>query len=149
MKRIVISDTSCLIILSRVNLLEILPKMFSDIWITEEIRLEFGESLPDWISVKKVKFQNLTKILELNVDKGEASAMALYLEQIDDAVLVIDEKKGRQIAKKLGIKIIGTLGILVNANRLGLIEDLKIVIENLEQADFRISPGLKAQLLSE
>lgn len=148
MKRIVISDTSCLIILSKIELLDILPALFGEIWITEEIKKEIGETLPNWITVKKTDAVQITKILALNVDEGEASAMALYLEQTGDALLVIDERKGRLIAKDLGIKIIGTLGILVKAKQSGLITNMQDVIDLLEQTDFRLSPILKQQLLN-
>ncbi len=87
------------------------------------------------------------KILLLNVDEGEASAMALYLEQTKDALLVIDERKGRIIAQDLGIKIIGTIGIIIKAKEKGIITNLSEIIERLEQTDFRLSPKLKQQLL--
>ena len=147
MKRIVISDTSCLIILSKIGLTDILQSLFGEVWITEEVKNEFGEQLPSWIIVKKAEAPQIAKILALNLDAGEASAMALYLEQNEEALLVIDERKGRLIAKDLGIKIIGTLGIIIKAKQSGLISNLQEVINLLEQTDFRLSPILKQQLL--
>ena len=147
MKRVVISDTSCLIVLSTINCLHILQTLFSEIVITEEVKNEFNELLPDWIIVKKAASDEIEKILLLNVDKGEASAMALYLEQIEDALLVIDERKGRLVAKNLGIKIIGTIGIILKAKEAGIIPNLSVIIEQLEQTDFRLSPKLKQQML--
>ncbi|CAN5472700.1 hypothetical protein BH10ACI1_BH10ACI1_05140 [soil metagenome] len=147
MKRVVIADTSCLIILSKIGCLDILQNLFGEVSITEEIRNEFGEALPDWIIVKKVESRQIEKVLLLNVDEGEASAMALYLEQTEDALLVIDERKGRIIAQDLGIKIIGTIGIIIKAKEEGLITNFAEIIERLEQTDFRLSPKLKQQLL--
>ncbi len=147
MKRVVISDTSCLIILSKIGCLHILQSLFGEILITEEVKNEFGETLPDWIVIKKAASYEIEKILLLNVDEGEASAMALYLEQTEDALLIIDERKGRIIAQELGIKIIGTIGILIKAEEKGLFTNLSEIIERLEQTDFRLSPKLKQQLL--
>jgi len=147
MKRIVISDTSCLIIFSKIGLMDILHSLFGEVWITEEIKIEFGEILPNWIIVKKADATQISQILALNVDAGEASAMALYLELTEDSLLVIDERKGRLIAKDLGIKVIGTLGIIIKAKQTGLISNLGEVIDLLEQTDFRLSPILKQQLL--
>lgn len=147
MKRIVISDTSCLIVLSKIGLMNILQSLFGEVWITEEVKNEFGEALPVWIVVKKADAAQITRILTLNVDEGEASAMALYLEQTEDALLVIDERKGRLVAKDLGIEIIGTLGIITKAKQAGLINNIQQVIDDLEQTDFRLSPLLKQQLL--
>lgn len=148
MKRAVISDTSCLIVLSKIGHLGILQKLFGEVFISEEVGNEFGEALPDWIVVKKVESRQIEKILLLNVDEGEASAMALYLEQTEDALLIIDERKGRLIAQDLGIKIIGTIGIILKAKEKGIITNLSETIELLEQTDFRLSPKLKQQLLN-
>ncbi len=147
MKRVVISDTSCLIILSKIGCLHILQSLFGEILITEEVKNEFGETLPDWIVIKKAASYEIEKILLLNVDEGEASAMALCLEQTEDVLLIIDERKGRIIAQELGIKIIGTIGILIKAEEKGLFTNLSEIIERLEQTDFRLSPKLKQQLL--
>ncbi len=147
MKRIVISDTSCLIILSKINLTEILRLLFGEVWITEQVKNELGEQLPEWIIVKKADAVRTSKIIALNLDEGEASAMALYLEQTEDALLVIEERKGRLIARDLGIKIIGTLGIIIKAKEAGFIKDMQEIVEILEQTDFRLSPILKRQLL--
>ncbi len=67
MKRVVISDTSCLIILSKIGCLHILQSLFGEILITEEIRNEFGKTLPDWIVVKKAASHEIEKILLLNM----------------------------------------------------------------------------------
>lgn len=66
MSRIVIADTSCLIILGKIDLLEILQSLFSEIWITEEVSKEYGEALPSWIKVKKADANQITKILALS-----------------------------------------------------------------------------------
>jgi uncharacterized protein len=73
--------------------------------------------------------------------------MALYLEQSEDALLIIDERKGRIIAKDLGIKIIGTIGVILKAKENGIISNLSEIVERLELTDFRLSPKLKQQLL--
>ena len=148
MKKVVISDTSCLIILSKIGYLEVLQALFGEVLISREVKDEFGEDLPDWIIVKKVASRHIERILLLNVDEGEASAMALYLEQqSEDVLLVIDERKGRLVAQDLGIKIIGTIGIIIKAKEKGIITNLSEIIERLEQTDFRLSPKLKQQLL--
>lgn len=61
--------------------------------------------------------------------------------------MIIDEKKGRGIAKELGIKIIGILGVMIRAKQIGVIDQLKLLIEKLEKVDFRMSEKLKAQIL--
>lgn len=55
MHKIIISDTSCLILLSKINELEILQKVYSKVTITPEISFEFGEHLPPWVEIIPVK----------------------------------------------------------------------------------------------
>ncbi len=55
MQRIIISDTSCLVILSKINKLNILNNLFGNVIITQEVADEFGESLPDWIDIMNAK----------------------------------------------------------------------------------------------
>jgi hypothetical protein len=63
------------------------------------------------------------------------------------SLLIIDEKKGRGIAKKLGIKITGILGVMIRAKEIGVINRVKPLIEKLEKVDFRMSERLKNQIL--
>ena len=76
MLNIVIADTSVLIVLSKINRLHILRDIFNSITITPEIHLEFGEELPDWIVIKDIVDDKRRTILQLELDKGEASAIA-------------------------------------------------------------------------
>jgi len=64
-----------------------------------------------------------------------------------DSLLLIDERKGREVAKKIGLKIMGILGVLVRAKENRIIQIVKPLIEKLELNDFRISAKLKTQIL--
>ena len=143
MKRVVISDTSCLIVLSKIGYLDVLKALFEEVWITTEIKNEFGEDLPNWITIHNEDNTEIKKILSLGIDSGEASAIALCLKQATDALLIIDERKGRKIAKELGIHIIGTLGLLLKAKERGLIPNIEEVLEKIEITDFRIPTNFK------
>ncbi len=128
------------------NLPENIYRNFSAIAEKNHRRVE--EVIADKLQVdESAETKEIEKILRLNVDEGEASAMALYLEQTDDALLIIDERKGRIITRDLGIKILGTIGILIKAEQTGIIANLTETIEKLKQTDFRLSPKLKKQLL--
>ncbi|GAB2479576.1 DUF3368 domain-containing protein [Algoriphagus taiwanensis] len=146
MKRAVISDTSCLIALQKVEKLEILSSLFTNVTITEEVYQEFGNTLPSWITI--VKNKNESKFIELQkvLDLGESSSIALALST-DNSLLIIDEIKGRKIAIKNGVEIIGTLGILILAKNKGLIDNLEKVIYDLRQNGFHISKKLMDILL--
>ena len=80
---IVIADTSCLIALSKIEAIELLKELYEEVYITEEIALEFGESLPGWVRIENVKNKKYQQLLDLYLDLGEASAIALALEKVD------------------------------------------------------------------
>jgi uncharacterized protein len=76
------------------------------------------------------------------IDKGEAEAIALSVE-LDADFLLIDEQKGRQVAERLGIKITGIIGVLIQAKQKKIIPKVKPFMERLRnEADFRINPKL-------
>jgi predicted nucleic acid-binding protein len=138
MHRIIISDTSCLIALSRIEKLDLLKDLYQEIIITTDVHQEFGGSLPDWILITEVKDKQKQKELEKRLDKGEASSIALALET-DNSILIIDEIKGRRIAQSFNIDIIGTIGIILLADKKGLISDVIGTILRLVNKGFRLS----------
>ncbi len=103
--------------------------------------------MPEWVKIKEVQNKVQQNALNLILDKGESSSIALSLET-DHSLLIIDEKKGRRIAQELELKIIGTLGIVLEAKERGLINSIEDLLAKLENADFRISQSLKAKILS-
>ena len=146
MDRIIISDTSCLIALQNIGLLNLLQDLYQEILITQEVKNEFGLDLPDWIIVLEVKNKEKKAEIEEKLDKGEASSIALALE-IKDSILIIDEIKGRKIAQSLNIEIIGTIGILLIADKRGLIKDVLSIILRLVNKGFRLSDKLIDKLI--
>src|SRR6186713_1357353 len=100
MPSVIISDSSCLITLSNIGELHLLKKVYDQITITRNIAAEFGEELPEWIQIDAPKNSAYQKILEISLDEGEASAIALAVES-EDPLLIIDEYQGRKYAKQL------------------------------------------------
>lgn len=141
MDKIIISDTSCLIALTKIEKLSLLKELFQEILITTAVYEEFGGSLPNWILVTNVKDKHMQKELEKRLDRGEASSIALALE-IDNSTLIIDEIKGRRIAQSFNINIIGTIGIILFADKKGLISDVTGTILRLVNKGFRLSDNL-------
>lgn len=81
MPAVVIADASCLILLHKIGALEILKAMYGGVLITDLIATEFGMPLPEWMIIQNPKDSVRQRILEANLDSGEASALALALEQ--------------------------------------------------------------------
>ncbi|GHT42305.1 DUF3368 domain-containing protein [Bacteroidia bacterium] len=148
MSKTIISDTSCFIILSKIEQLEILQQLFGTIVTTPEIADEFGESLPDWVEIVAVKDKHKQQLFEVQVDRGESSAMALSLE-MENSLLIIDDYKARKLAKTLNLDYIGTIGILILAKHKGIINSIKPILEKIKETNFRISAELELQALIE
>ncbi|WKZ60261.1 MAG: DUF3368 domain-containing protein [Cyclobacteriaceae bacterium] len=145
MPRIVIADTSCLIVLDKIEQLEILQLLYSEVLTTPEVAQEFGLPLPRWISVRtatETSFQNdLT-----GLDAGEASAISLALST-PDSILVLDDLPARKVAEKLSINFTGTLGLLAKGKASGYILAIKPILKKLKEINFRISAKVEEDIL--
>jgi len=148
MPDVVISDTSCLIILSNIQELDLLKRVYKNVITTPEIANEFGELLPSWVKIKSPIDVKKQHIFELQVDKGEASAIALALET-PGSLLILDDLQARTFAEKLGIVITGTLGVIIKAKLNGLIPSVKPLLAKIKQTNFRISSALEEIVLKE
>ena len=147
MPGIIISDASCLILLNKIGELLVLKKLFGKVIITQIIASEYGNELPEWIEVINPCRDINQSVWELNLDEGEISAIALALE-IENSLLIIDELKGRKIARELGIRITGTIGLLVDAKESGYIPLLKPILQKIRQTNFRISENIFLEILA-
>lgn len=146
MHKVVISDTSCLILFHKIEELDILKKVYDNISTTPEIAKEFSEQLPKWINIKSVKDKKYQEFLETQVDSGEASAIALAKE-MDKPLLLLDDLKARKLANKLNLKFTGTLGVINKAKQIGVIDEIKPIIDKLLSTNFRISENIIHELL--
>jgi predicted nucleic acid-binding protein len=148
MSKTIISDTSCFIVLSKIGQLEILQQLFGNVVTTPEIADEFGEALPNWVEIVTVKDKHKQQLFEIQIDKGESSAMALYLET-ENPLIIIDDYKARKLAKTLNIRYTGTIGIIILAKQKGIISGIKPILEKIKETNFRISAELELQALIE
>lgn len=136
----VVVDSSCLIALKRINRLELIPAVFPGVIAPAAVLQEFGES-PEWLPVHSVSDQALLAALLTQLDPGESEVLALALERGSSTVL-LDEKKARRLAHQLGLRTVGTVGLLLLAKRAGHIPLIRPVMDALVGADFRISEAL-------
>ncbi|MCF0052200.1 DUF3368 domain-containing protein [Dyadobacter sp. LJ53] len=135
---LVIADSSCLILLDKINELEILRSIYKKIYITEEIAEEFSSDIPQWIEIKEVKNKTLQSLFEDTLDIGESSALALAFET-QDCTVILDDLKARKTAAKMNIKVTGTIGVILKAKKENKIPSVKLVFDKIQETNFRIS----------
>jgi predicted nucleic acid-binding protein len=145
---IIISDTSCLILLYKIKELELLRKFELPVCITPQIKNEFGLELPEWIQVKSPVDNRFTNVFEMEVDPGEASAIALSFEN-ENSILIVDDLKARKLASRLQLRYTGTLGLILNLKQSGKVNKIKPIIEKIRLTNFRISDSLLDSVLND
>ena len=88
--------------------------------------------------INQVENKRFFTFLESEVDSGEASVIALAFEKID-AILILDDLKARNLAKKLQLDFTGTLGLILKAKQLGIIPLISPIMHKIQQTNFRFS----------
>jgi predicted nucleic acid-binding protein len=155
---IVVADTSVLINLCRVDQASLLLQLFQEIFIPPEVATEFirlagstprfaGLRLPPGIKQRSPAALLPAVCATTGLDFGEAAALSLAVEIHADAVL-IDERRGYEVAVQLGLRTIGILGILLRAKSAGFLPAVKPVLDALQRdAGFWLSELLRKQVL--
>ena len=148
MHKTIIADTSCFIILTKIGELELLQRVYGQIVTTPDIATEYGETLPEWVELLSVKDKYSQQLLEMQIDKGESSAIALALET-PNSTIILDDYKARKIAQQLGLIITGTIGVIIKAKLNGIIPSIKPIIEKIKQTNFHLSAEIELQGLKQ
>ncbi|MFT4758348.1 MAG: putative nucleic acid-binding protein [Paraglaciecola sp.] len=132
---VIISDAGPIFSLAIIDKLEILDKLFDEIYIPKAVWEELTrdkttahyQRIVDYFKDKTKEisgFNDLTFVM----DYGESEAVILYKE-LKANYLLIDDKKARDIAENFGIQCIGTIGILSIARERKMIDELKTLFE--------------------
>lgn len=157
MKQVVVADTGPLIALARLNRLELLKRLFSTVHIPRTVLSEATEKgeYADAGSIRSFAMTHtrveatientLSRRLLAMLDEGETQALALA-KQLDCGVLM-DEKRGRRVARRQGIPVVGVLGVLLQAKRNGHLEELKPLPSQLQSSGYRLSEDLVKAVL--
>ena len=155
---IVVSNTSPIINLAAVGQLDLLRQLYGQIMIPQTVYIEIvgiGAGQPgadevaasDWIQTRQVANRTAVTALQLELDDGEAEAIALAVEASPD-LLLLDEALGRAIASRFGLRFIGLLGCLVEAKKMGLVSAVQPIVDDLiEKAGFWIGRPLYERVL--
>jgi predicted nucleic acid-binding protein len=150
----VVADTSPLCYLLLIEQIDLLPSLFDRVLIPRAVAAELAHAaadrkLRDWIARPPAWLEILeappTGVELSRLHAGEREAIALAEKSAADLV-ILDERKARQVALERGLAVTGLLGILVRAAERGLVE-MQEVLGRLRQTSFRADPKLLASLL--
>ena len=148
---IVVSDASPLIALATVGHLDLMRQLYAQVLVPEAVMRETtlaNASAPGaaviaaapWIQVRGMHDRTLVEALALELDRGEAEAIALAVEY-DADLLLMDERRGRRVASRLGRRIVGVLGVLIDAKQRDLVPAVRPLLDALAtEVGFRVSP---------
>ena len=138
---LVIADSSCLIVLTKVDRLELLNQIFDRVLVPPEVAQEYGLTLPDWITIESPTSNSIAELSRFELDPGERAAIALALDH-PDATIVIDDLEARRISNRFGLRLTGTLGVLVVAKEMNVIPAILPIIKQIQSTNFHLSTAV-------
>jgi predicted nucleic acid-binding protein len=152
----IICNTSPLQYLHQLDVLHVLRELVKTITVPPAVQQELetgrrlGLNLPDlqtldWIVVRRPS-SSVALPLVTDLGSGEREVLALALET-PDSVCILDDSLARQVAKMLRLRITGTLGILIDAKRRGIISAVGPFLDQLQSFGFRLAPQTRAAVL--
>lgn len=153
----VISNTSPLQYLHQLGLLDLLPRMVGHVTVPQAVADELGagralgHDVPDvaslnWVSIRTPAPSQQAAPPDLG--QGEADVLRLALElPAGEAVVILDDARAREAAGRLGLKFTGTLGVLLDAKRAGLIVAVEPHLDRLDALGFRLARHTRAAVL--
>jgi len=150
---LVVADSSPLIALCRIGRINLLHELFGQLILPDAVWREVIESHPEktgaaelisasWIERRLVKDTALVSLLRQDLGAGESEAIVLARE-LNSNFLLMDERRGRAAAKRLGLTCTGLVGVLLEARRCGILpEPAAVALELRTMAGFWISDEL-------
>lgn len=146
-------DTSALIALGHLHLLRLLPLLFGEVYVPQGVVDEWAEGSagspeeaaaleglsPGWLQIRSLDVA--LEETEASLGRGEEEVIALARD-IGAEYVVLDDLAARDLAASQGLRVIGTVGILIAARRKGVIPSAISLLENLREEGFRLSDDI-------
>jgi len=140
----VVSNSSPLIALARIQRLDLLPAIFASVLIPPAVAREIAPSIPvppTWLRIQAPNVAPPASLLRRRLGDGEWEALALASELKADWI-ILDDLPARRSAEATGLSVIGTLGTLVTAKRAGLLKSIRPELDGLRPTSFFLETQL-------
>lgn len=153
----IVCDSTALIGLAKIGNLELLEKIFGEIFVPNAVFVEVvdrGKGRPGtkevqdarWIRKRSVKDNRTVEMLVAEMGRGEAEVLVLGKE-LNANWLILDDERARNSAQSAEFHIIGLGGILLLAKQLGFIPAVKPLLDQLESKNFRLGIRVRKEIL--
>lgn len=154
----IICDTSIWLYSGRIKQTHLLPKLYSSIYTTETVCWELDNGrllrsdIPDprqfpWVHIVQPEPHTISLLPVNRLGPGERSVLA-YAQTHKLHVVGLDDRQARHLARQLGLHVVGTIGLLLQAKDAGFVLAVRPLLEQLSQAGFYISDELFAYALT-
>jgi predicted nucleic acid-binding protein len=154
--RIVVVNATPIIALVLINQLSLLQYLYNEVIIPPEVQAEVLTGGPSGVGKVELEGANWIRTIPLqdprradllsDLDRGEAEVIALA-QELDAQLIIIDERLARRHAKRLGLTLTGTLGVLLKAKEQGVIPVIAPLIDQLRQGGIRLSQAVVTEAL--
>ncbi len=154
--RIVICNATPIISLALIEQLDLLRILYTEVLIPPAVRAELlagGAGRPGYVDLHRANWIRTTPLVDprradllSDLDRGEAEVLALAQELNADLVIV-DERLGRRHAKRLGLILTGTVGVLLKAKAQGYLAEVRPLIIQMQEGGIRLDDFLVAEAL--
>ena len=153
MIKVVVADSGSLIALGRLDLLDLLARLFEEVQVPQAVLTECL-ARPDLADARRIQAAAESGVLQVcsaqaihmdGLGAGESAAIGLAMEI--GAALLVDDRAARRHASGLGLTVVGTLGVLVRAKRVSLVPEIRPLIERLRAGGHRLSDASIADAL--
>jgi predicted nucleic acid-binding protein len=156
-KRDIICDTTVLLYLGRIGQASLLPSLFEPVYVPEAVLLELDmgrlvrrDTIDprdlDWAEIVPVPQALIGHLPSNRLGRGERAVIAYgHAHHVD--VLGLDDLQARQLAKEMGLTVVGTLGVLLRAKRADLIPSIRPLVDAIIAEGFRLDSILYRDVL--
>ncbi len=145
MTGVAVTNSTCLISLDRIGATNLLRRVFDEVLVPPAVVLEVG-TVPAWMTVRAVSNAVWERALGYNLGPGESAAIGLAAEN-PAAEVILDDLKARRFGALVGLRIVGTPGVLLRAKRLGAVPAVMPLLLDLRSHGFHMSDELFARCL--
>lgn len=158
MPKVIVNSTP-LIVLSNIQHLDILQKLYDEIYIPQAVFDEVTAKTDsacqellrdkDWIHICKITDKSQKRMYQAKLHSGEVEVMILAQEIPAADLVILDDNAAKKTAKFLGLKVTGTLGVLLKAKKLGFLNNITHLLDQMVHNGFYITPEIKKLVLTE